>query len=126
MRILLSFATALLAISVGGNNAFALSVSKAHVAYAADTAVKVNGRSHRRHRYSGGAPYANWCAYNCYAVRPGTVGPLGAYHYSEYYYDQDLPFRYRWDWDASPSDNVLARIHPYTGEPFLRLLERPY
>lgn len=126
MRILLSSAAALLAISIGGNNAFALNVSKAHAAYAADTAVKVTGRSHRRHRHHAAAPYANWCAYNCYAVRPGTLPPLGNYHYSQYLYDEDIPFHYRWDWDASPSDNVLARIHPYTGDPFIRLFERPY
>ncbi len=78
------------------------------------------------HGRRGHGLFSNWCAYNCYRVSPcARRGDcFGRYHYSHYRYDEDLPFPYRWDRDASAIDNVLGVIHPYTGDPFLRLFER--
>jgi len=76
-------------------------------------------------RYRGGRGdlFSNWCAYNCYRVSPCAQGGcFGRYHYSQYPYDEDLPFRYRWDSDASIQDNILARAN--TG--YLRFFERQY
>lgn len=122
MRVLLTTAALLAAFFTSGVEAFAFTPPKAQVS-AGSKAVKV--RWHHRGRHSGGR-FAHWCAYNCYSVPPGTQPPLGNYRYSQYRYDEDLPLRHRWDWDASPTDNVLAQIHPYTGDPFLRLFERTY
>jgi hypothetical protein len=114
----------LLACTLLGGEAFALTASRAQIPNAGTVAMKVRHHGYRHHHY--GAPYSNWCAYNCFAVRPGTRPPLGAYHYSQYPYDQDIPAHYRWDWDASPIDNALASAYPVTGEPFMRLFERSY
>jgi hypothetical protein len=91
------------------------------VSSAANAVVKVKAHSRR-----GNGLFSNWCAYNCYRVSPCARrgGCYGRYHYSHYRYDEDLPFCYRWDRDASAIDNVLGVIHPYTGDPFLRLFER--
>ncbi|MBJ7535050.1 hypothetical protein JDN40_13120 [Rhodomicrobium vannielii ATCC 17100] len=73
--------------------------------------------------YGRGDLFSNWCAYNCYRVSPCAQGGCyGRYHYSQYPYDEDLPFRYRWDSDASIQDNILARANPG----YLRLFERQY
>ncbi|WKW52148.1 hypothetical protein [Rhodomicrobium lacus] len=80
--------------------------------------VSDTGRHHGR-----GDLFSNWCAYNCYRVSPCAQGGcFGRYHYSQYPYDEDLPFRYRWDPDASVQDNILARFN--TG--YLRAFERQY
>lgn len=100
--------------------ASALPLAKTQIAVPADAIVKV---SHRHYHRRGGA-FANWCAYNCYRVGPSARAPLGRYGYSQFAYDEDLPISPRWDRDASPVDNVLGVIHPYTGEPFLRAFER--
>ena len=77
-------------------------------------------RHHRR-----GDLFSNWCAYNCYRVSPCARGAcLGRYHYSRYPYDEDLPFPYRWDRDASAVDNVLAAPQYLIGTPLLRAGER--
>lgn len=122
MKLLFWSAAAAIVCLLTGSGAVALSASQAQIRNASAAIVKIQHR-HRRH---AGAPYRNWCAYNCYAVPPGTLPPLGAYHYSQFAYDQDLPFRYRWDKDASPVDNVLGFAYPFTGEPFLRIPERVY
>jgi hypothetical protein len=81
----------------------------------------------RHHARRRGGLFSNWCAYNCYAVSPCYHGGcLGEYGYSRYAYDQDIPFHYRWDRDATPSDNVLAKTYPVTGEWFMRMFERTY
>ena len=81
---------------------------------------------YRRHGGSG-AMFRHWCAYNCYAVPP-CCGPsfYGRYGYSHYAYDEDIPFRHRFDRDASPIDNADAFVYRYTGEPFIRAFERLY
>lgn len=122
MKLLFLWAAATVACLFVGGNAFALPASQAQIRNASSLIVKV----HYRHRRHVGAPYRNWCAYNCTMVPPGTLPPLGAYHYSQYPYDQDLPMRYRWDRDASPVDNALAFAYPVTGEPFMRIFERTY
>ncbi len=125
MKAFLSLCAAAVAMTLSASEAPALTVSKVRVA-AADGIVKVYHRGHR-HARGGNGLFSNWCAYNCYRVSPCASGEcLGAYHYSHYLYDQDLPFPYRWDWDANAVDNVLGYIHPYTGDPFLRLFERTY
>ncbi len=88
--------------------------------------VAVSGAVKVAHRRHGNGLFSNWCAYNCYRVSPCARrgGCYGRYHYSHYRYDEDLPFAYRWDRDASAIDNVLGVVHPYTGDPFLRLFER--
>jgi hypothetical protein len=105
-----------------GSEASAFSTSPVPVAQPAADSVKVR----HRHRRNGGL-FSNWCAYNCYSVPRGCYGGcLGRYGYSLYAYDEDLPFRYRFDRDASPIDNVDAFVYPYTGAPFIRAFERLY
>lgn len=79
--------------------------------------------SHHHHR--GGA-FSNWCAYNCYSVSRSARAPLGRYAYSQYAYDEDLPFPHRWDIDASPIDNVLGVVQAQVGNPLLRAGERSW
>jgi hypothetical protein len=93
----------------------------------------VRGASHvlkvsdmRRYRHRGGGMFSQWCAYNCYSISPTHHGPLGAYGYRFFAYDQDIPAYYRWDRDASAVDNVLGRLYPYTGEFTLRAFETVY
>jgi len=74
-----------------------------------------------------GGLFGNWCAYNCYAVPRCYNGRcLGRYGYSRFAYDEDLPFAYRYDRDASPIDNADAFVYPLTGEPVIRAFERIY
>ncbi len=115
------FAAAAAAMFTAGD-AFASNVTKAPTAVAGESAGRVY------HRARGGRDvFRNWCAYNCYRVSPCAAGGcFGRYHYSRYAYDQDLPFPYRWDRDASAVDNFAGAFHPYTGEPVLRLFERRY
>ncbi|MGA7327937.1 MAG: hypothetical protein WBX25_26485 [Rhodomicrobium sp.] len=84
----------------------ALPVHAPRMARTAEAAIHVTDHRHRHHRGSG--LFSNWCAYNCYAVPRHAHGCFGKYGYSSFAYDQDIPFRYRWDWDASPLDNALA------------------
>jgi hypothetical protein len=78
--------------------------------------------SHHYHRH--GDLFGNWCAYNCYRVSRYARPPLGRYGYSQLPYDQDLPFAYRFDRDASIVDNALALPQYYVGGPLLRAGER--
>ncbi|MGO9174357.1 MAG: hypothetical protein ACLP7P_20660 [Rhodomicrobium sp.] len=123
MKTLICFTAALLAAAIFGGEARALPASAVQIAKPAAMILKV--RYHSRHRRNSGQ-FSHWCAYNCYAVPPCTHGCYGRYGYSHYAYDQDLPFRYRYDWDAIPTDNALALAYPVTGEPFMRLFERAY
>ncbi len=118
MKALVSVCAAIVATIVLVNEAAALTAPKAQVSGLRSGIVKV---SHHRH---GGGLFGNWCAYNCYRVSPYARAPLGRYGYSQYAYDQDLPFPYRWDRDASPIDNVLAVPQYYIGGPLLRAGER--
>jgi hypothetical protein len=117
MKLLFWSAAAFIAHLLVGGGTFALTASQAQIRDASTVIAKV----HYRHRRHSGAPYRNWCAYNCYAVPSGTLPPLGAYRYSQYRYDQDIPARYRWDGDASPIDNAFALVYPYTAEPIMRI-----
>ena len=117
MKALTCFCAGLLGTLLTAGAASALNPPVTRIAVPDEAVVKV---SHHRH---AGA-FGNWCAYNCYRVSRYARPPLGRYGYSQYAYDQDLPFPPRWDRDASAVDNVLGVIHPYTGEPFLRLFER--
>ncbi len=93
----------------------------------APTEIEPSARSrHSRHHRRHGGLFSNWCAYNCYAVPPCSHGCYGAYGYSRVPYDEDLPFHYRWDRDASIIDNPLALIYPYTGAPIMRAGEAVY
>ncbi len=122
MKALFCLCAAVITTILSVSGASALTAPKPAIARTGHGIVKVH---HRRHGHGG--LFSNWCAYNCYSVSPRARGAwLGRYHYSHYLYDQDLPFHYRWDWDASPSDNVLGSIYPYTGDPFLRLFERTW
>ena len=103
------------------SEASALNAPAAPAAVARNPIVKVSDI--RRHSHGG--IFSNWCAYNCYRVSPSAQpGTLGRYHYSQYAYDQDLPFHYRWDRDASPIDNVFGAAYPVAGEPVMRAFER--
>jgi hypothetical protein len=122
MKMLICCAAALFTFVSLGSTARALQPATAYAAKPAPEAVKV--RSHARRR---GGLFSNWCAYNCYAVpRCYRGGCLGIYGYSRYAYDEDLPFRYRYDRDALPTDNALGLAYPVTGEPYMRLFERIY
>ena len=122
MKMLTRCTAALFAFAAFGSSAHALQPSLAHAVKPGTEAVKVSDLT-RRHR----GLFSNWCAYNCYAVSRCRHGDcLGKYGYSRYAYDEDLPFRYRYDRDAVLTDNVLGMAYPITGEPFMRLPERPY
>jgi hypothetical protein len=105
-------------VSISGASAF--NAPKAQITVVSNGIVKV---SHHRH-YRRGDLFSNWCAYNCYRVSRFARPPLGRYGYSQYAYDEDLPFPYRWDIDASPVDNALALPQYHIGTPLLRAGER--
>lgn len=127
MKTCICIAMGLLAAVFFGDEARAASTShswakpaQVNAAKAAADTVKV------RYRRRSGL-FANWCAYNCRAVPRCYSGHcLGRYGYSHYAYDEDLPFPYRWDRDASPTDNALSFADPFTGEPVMRAFERIY
>ncbi len=118
MKALVSLCAAIVASIVLANEAAALNAPQAHLSVLTSGIVKVS-----HHRHAGGL-FNNWCAYNCYRVSRYARPPLGRYGYSQYAYDQDLPFRYRWDRDASPIDNALALPQYYIGSPLLSAGER--
>ena len=118
MKAAFHLCAAVAAVFVSASEASALNAPSAQVTVPSDAIVKVS--HHRRH----GALFGNWCAYNCYRVSRYARPPLGRYGYSQYAYDQDLPFCYRWDRDASPVDNVLSVPQYYIGGPLLRAGER--
>ncbi len=103
-------------ISVSGASAFNAPAPKTQVTLISD--IKA-AHHHRR-----GDLFSNWCAYNCYRVSRYARPPLGRYGYSQIPYDQDLPFPYRFDPDASIVDNGLAFPQYYVGGPLLRAGER--
>jgi hypothetical protein len=119
MKALSYLGAAIVATIVSVSGASAFNAPKAQITLISDGIVKV---SHHRHRH--GDLFGNWCAYNCYRVSRYARAPLGRYGYSQYAYDQDLPFPYRWDIDASPVDNVLSVPQYYIGGPILRAGER--
>lgn len=100
--------------------ASALNAPAAAVAVPKDANAIVKASYHHTRR----GMFRNWCAYNCTLVSRFARPPLGRYGYSQFAYDEDLPIAPRWDRDASPVDNVLGAIHPYTGEYFIRAFER--
>jgi hypothetical protein len=120
MKTLPTLGAAALAAILSWGEAAALPAPDLSGAAAASSVVKLS------HRRRGDGLFSNWCAYNCYRVSPRARrgGRYGRYHYSHYRYDEDLPLPIGWDRDASPIDNALGNIHPYTGDPFLRLFER--
>ena len=119
MKALSYLGAAIVATIVSVSGASAFNAPKAQITLISDGIVKV---SHHRHRH--GDLFGNWCAYNCYRVSRFAQPPLGRYGYSQYAYDQDLPFPHRWDIDASPVDNVLSVPQYYIGGPLLRAGER--
>jgi hypothetical protein len=127
MKTFICIAAALLTAAFFGDEARALTSSQAWAKPAAQQAAKPASETVKiRHRRRSGA-FGNWCAYNCYAVpRWRNRRCLGRYGYSHYAYDEDLPFRYRWDRDASPIDNVDAFAYRFTGQPFMGAFERVY
>jgi hypothetical protein len=117
MKALSCFCAAVVATIVSVSGASAHSAPKTQVTLISD--IKA---SHHYHRH--GDLFGNWCAYNCYRVSRYARPPLGRYGYSLLPYDQDLPFPYRWDRDASIVDNALALPQYYVGGPLLRAGER--
>ena len=127
MRTCICIAAALLVATLFGDEARALTACQALAGPAAQVTAKPASDTLKVRHRRGSGTFSNWCAYNCYAVRHGDNGRrLGKYGYSHYAYDEDLPFRYRWDRDASPVDNIDAFIYPFTGEPVMRAFERVY
>ncbi|MGO9546119.1 MAG: hypothetical protein ACLPPF_15165 [Rhodomicrobium sp.] len=122
MRTFIYIAAALLAVAILTSEASAMPA--AHPQFTQPAAGAVMARYHRRHSHSG--LFRNWCAYNCYAVPRCAHGCYGRYGYSRFAYDEDLPFRYRYDRDAIPTDNADAFLYRFTGEPFVRAFERVY
>jgi hypothetical protein len=117
MNKLVRYVAVFVATCLFASDAFALTASRGLRANAGPMAAKVYHR--HRHGNSGSPNFKHWCAYNCYAISPCYRGCLGRYGYRFYAYDQDLPFRYRYDRDASPIDNGFALV----GAPFF---ERAY
>ena len=120
MKKLLCIAAASIAAAFFAGEANALPASALQFAKPAPAGAKV------RHRRRGRSGFSNWCAYNCYAVPPCSHRCYGRYGYSQFAYDEDLPFRYRYDRDASPIDNGDAFLYRFTGQPFIRAFERVY
>ena len=125
MKIMALFVAAFLSAALGGTEAQALPAKPAQIAKQ-KSVVKVNARVRRHRNRSGRALFRNWCAYNCYAVPPCFNRCYGRYGYSRFAYDEDIPFRYSYDRDASPIDNGDAFVYRVTGEPFIRAFERIY
>jgi hypothetical protein len=124
MKITIAVVVSCASLFALGGSAGALTPSQAQVAHARTSVLKASDMT--RYRRRGGGMFAHWCAYNCYAISPHYHGPLGAYGYRFLPYDQDIPTRYRWDHDASPVDNALGSIYPFTGEPGIRAFETIY
>jgi hypothetical protein len=123
MKALSSICAAIVAMIVPVSGASAFNAPKAHFARISEGITRISEMSvHHRHRR--GDIFSNWCAYNCYRVSRYARPPLGRYGYSLIPYDQDLPFPYRWDIDASIVDNALALPQYYVGGPLLRAGER--
>jgi hypothetical protein len=118
MKALSCFCAAIVAMIVSVSGASAFNAPKAQITLISNGTVKVS-----HHRHSRGL-FGNWCAYNCYRVSRYARAPLGRYGYSQYAYDQDLPFPYSWDRDASPVDNALALPQYTIGTPLLSAGER--
>jgi hypothetical protein len=126
MRTFYCIATGFLAAVSFGSGACALTVSQGLAAPAVERAAKpATGVIQIRNRRRAGA-IGNWCAYNCYAVPRCGHGHCYGYGHARYPYDEDLPFPYRWDHEASPTDNADAIFYRFTGEPAMRIFERVY
>ena len=123
MKALSCLCAAIAATIVSVSGACAFDAPKSQITFVSNGIVKVNGKAKGTHHRRGGL-FSNWCAYNCYRVSRYARPPLGRYHYSQFAYDQDLPFCYRSDPDASFIDNGLSVPQYYIGEPLLRAGER--
>jgi hypothetical protein len=127
MKTAVYFAIGVLAATVSAGEARAWTVSPAGISQPAASAIAVSEFRHRHGSRSGRSLFSNWCAYNCYSVPPCSHGRcFGRYGYSRFAYDEDLPFPYRYDRDASPIDNGDAFLYRYTGQPIMRAFERIY
>ncbi len=126
MKTFICIAAGLLAALSFGDEARALTASPDWARPATQAARQASDSIQIRHRRRSGL-FGNWCAYNCYAVPRCYNGRcLGSYGHSHYAYDEDLPFRLRLDWDASPVDNAGAFLYPFAGQPVMRAFERIY
>lgn len=125
MKIFICVGMALFAAAALGGQAHALTASQVQGARAAvQPAAKPAADAARRRRRG---LFSNWCAYNCYSVPRCYNGQcLGRYGYSRFPYDEDLPFPYSYDRDASPADNADAYVYRFTGQPLMRAFERIY
>ncbi len=110
MKALVFFAVASLAAAIFGSDAQALTAQPAGIEKAADGEVEASDQDYRPQRHYRGPSFSNWCAYNCYSVPRCSQGCYGAYGYSRYAYDEDMPFPYRCDPEASPLDHIYAVI----------------
>jgi hypothetical protein len=127
MKTFFCIAAGVLAAISFGSEARALTASQGLARPAVERAAKpVADTGQIRHRRRAGA-FGNHCAYNCYAVPRSCAGCcLGRYGYRRYAYDEDLPTRYRWDWEASPIDNATGMVYGFAGVPVTRVFERVY
>ena len=119
MKALSCLCAAIAATIVSASAAGAFNAPGSQTNFVSNGIVKVNGTAHHRHHRRGGL-FSNWCAYNCYRVSRYARPPLGRYGYSQFAYDEDLPFCYRSDPDASFIDNGLSVPQYYVGAPLLR------
>ena len=102
MKALSCFCAAIVAMIVAVSGASAFNAPKAQMTSLSNGIVKVS-----HHRHSRGL-FSNWCAYNCYRVSRFARPPLGRYGYSQYAYDQDLPFPIAGTLMRAPSTTFLA------------------
>ncbi len=123
MKIMALFVMAFFSVALAGGQAQALPAKSVQIAKHGSN-IKVDVRA--RGRCTARGKFSNWCSYNCYSVPPCFNRCYGRYGYSRYAYDEDLPFRYSYDRDASPIDNAGAAVYPLIGEPVMRLPERIY
>jgi hypothetical protein len=127
MKTIICLAAGLLAAVSFGSGAQGFSANGEWVKPAVQQAGKTAFKTVKHRRGHGSGAFRHWCAYNCYAAsRHGSGHALGRYGYSAYAYDEDTPFRYRFDRDASLVDNIDAVIYAHTGEPVMRVFERVY
>jgi hypothetical protein len=126
MKTFICIAAGLLAAVFFADGARAMTVSQAGAKPAVGYAAKPVADTATRHRRGSGL-FRNWCAYNCTAVPRCHDGHcLGEYGYSRYAYDEDLPAHYRYDRDATPTDNLGALVYPLTVQPITRAFEPIY
>lgn len=125
MKIIALFVMAFFSVALAGGQAQALPVKPVQIAKQGSN-IKVDVRARCRCTRSRSTASRHLCAYNCYSVPPCFNRTYGRYGYSRFAYDEDIPFRYSYDRDASPIDNAGAAVYPLIGEPFMRIPERVY